>query len=254
MPERFEKPVLIPKTRNPRILRLKRSVRHVVNGIRSFNKQKVFCIGRNKTGTTSLTKALTEAGIPVGLQAPAERLFKDWCRRDYRRIIRYCRTARAFQDIPFNLPGMYAILDSHFPGSKFILTIRSSSDEWFESYIRFQKKVHGNGMLPTVEMLKASTYGYPGFAYDTKKFLYKTTDDNIYDREKIVRTYELYNENVLDYFSRKPSDLLVINVAEPGAYRQFCEFLEIDCKRSDFPWENRTLPSGDSNTKSDPAD
>lgn len=39
-------------------------------------KQKVFCIDRNKTGTTSMAKLFGQLGYKVAPQLPAELLFK----------------------------------------------------------------------------------------------------------------------------------------------------------------------------------
>jgi hypothetical protein len=64
---------------------------------------KVFCIGRNKTGTTSMARAVVSLGFKLGKQSRAERLLEDWGKRDFCRIIRYCKSADAFQDIPFSL-------------------------------------------------------------------------------------------------------------------------------------------------------
>ena len=55
------------------------------------SRRKLFCIGFNKTGTTSLAAALFSFGLRVGDQAQAELLLDDWARRDFRRIIAYCR-------------------------------------------------------------------------------------------------------------------------------------------------------------------
>ena len=57
------------------------------------SRRKLFCIGFNKTGTTSLAAALFSFGLRVGDQAQAELLLDDWARRDFRRIIAYCRSA-----------------------------------------------------------------------------------------------------------------------------------------------------------------
>lgn len=88
-------------------------------------RPKVFCVGRNKTGTTSIAKALRALGFKVGDQARAETLIEDWARRDFRKIVRYCRTADAFQDVPFSWPHTFEALDQAFPQSKFILTVRT---------------------------------------------------------------------------------------------------------------------------------
>ena len=48
---------------------------------------KVFCIGRNKTGTTSVERALQDMGYRLGNQRAGELLLEDWARRDFRRIV-----------------------------------------------------------------------------------------------------------------------------------------------------------------------
>lgn len=101
---------------------------------------KIFCIGLNKTGTTSLAKSLKDLGYLVGNQADAELLIHEYAQRNFRPIVEYCYTAQAFQDIPFSLSYTYIILDHAFPGSKFILSIRKDENEWYQSLLRFHKK------------------------------------------------------------------------------------------------------------------
>ena len=100
----------------------------------AVGKPKVFCIGLNKTGTTSLKKESGLQGYTVGNQRQAELLFDDWVKRDFKRIIRYCHTAEFFQDAPFSYPYTFIALDQAFPGSKFILTLRDNADEWYYSF------------------------------------------------------------------------------------------------------------------------
>jgi hypothetical protein len=93
-----------------------------------WNKwEKIFVIGRNKTGTTSLGHALYSMGFRIGHQPTAELLLEDWAKRNFRSIIDYCKTANAFQDVPFSLDYTYQALNHAFPGSKFILSVGSSS-------------------------------------------------------------------------------------------------------------------------------
>ena len=68
---------------------------------------KVFCIGRNKTGTTSLKLALQELGYKMGSQPQGERLIKDWKNNNFSPIIELAKTADAFQDIPFSYNNTY---------------------------------------------------------------------------------------------------------------------------------------------------
>ena len=65
-------------------------------------KKKVFSIGRNKTGSTSIAQALKTLGYTLGDQPQAELLMTDWQVRDFKKIITFCKTADAFQDVPFS--------------------------------------------------------------------------------------------------------------------------------------------------------
>ena len=44
-------------------------------------RKKVFCVGANKTGTTSLELLFKQLGLQVAPQGPAEMLLEDWGRR-----------------------------------------------------------------------------------------------------------------------------------------------------------------------------
>ena len=50
------------------------------------NQEKIFCIGQNKTGTTSLMYALRDFGFKFGRQYKASLLIDDWYRRDFKKI------------------------------------------------------------------------------------------------------------------------------------------------------------------------
>jgi hypothetical protein len=210
------------------------------SAVRSLGKPKIFCIGRNKTGTTSMARAFRELGIVVGEQWIAERLLRDWARRDFRRIYWYCRIAQAFQDIPFSLPYTYQALDQKFPGSKFILTLRDSPEQWYDSLTRFHAALLGCDHVPTAADLKAATYVYPGFMFDANRLIYNTPIDDVYHRVTLIAGYTAHNTAVIEYFRHRPEDLLVLNVAEPGAYDRLCQFLGKPYTGQEFPWENKT--------------
>jgi hypothetical protein len=214
--------------------------RLAISAVRSLGKQKVFCIGRNKTGTTSIAKAFSELGLVVGVQWLAEWLVHDWARRDFRRLFLYCYTAQAFQDVPFSLPFTFQALDQKFPGSRFILTMRDSPEQWYESLTRFHAALFGHGRIPTLDDLKAARYIYQGFMYEANRLLHNTPADDPYDRDVLIADYNAHNSAVLEYFRHRPGDLLVLNVAEPGAYDRLCKFLGKPCAGGEFPWENRT--------------
>jgi hypothetical protein len=211
-----------------------------ISFVKSAGKPKIFCIGRNKTGTTSLGLALEELGIIVAKQRPSEMLIKDWAKRDFRKISRFCHTAQAFQDIPFSLPYSYQHLDFRFPRSKFILTIRKNPEQWYQSLISFHAKLFGRGKVPNYNDLKNANYVYPGWLLEANRAIYPTPDNDIYNKDILIDHYNYHNQSVLEYFRHRPNDLLILNLAEKDAFPRFCKFIGKPCTREKFPWVNQT--------------
>lgn len=203
-------------------------------------KPKIFCIGQNKTGTTSLKKAFEDLGYVVGNQRKAEKLLPSYLAGDFRPIVEYCRSAQVFQDVPFSCPGTFEALDKHFPDSKFILSVRDSSEQWYESLTQFHAKVFGGGQLPVKEQLQSARYVWKGWAWEAFSAIYPAPETDIYNRETLIRHYEQYNRAVAEYFQNRPNDLIVLNLSEKGAYRRLMDFLNIQSPFDDFPWENKT--------------
>lgn len=204
-------------------------------------KQKIFCVGRNKTGTTSIAKAMNKLGFKVGNQTEFPKLFEDWVNRDFSRIINLCKKAEFFQDFPFSLAYTFIAMDQAFPGSKFILTIRDNPEQWYNSLIKFHGKLWGNGNIPpTIEDLKRVTNVSMESAYYYFKKTMNIPDGKLYDKELYIEHYKMHNKIVIDYFKHRQNDLLVLNIAEKGAYQKLCVFLNIISDETEFPWENKT--------------
>jgi hypothetical protein len=200
--------------------------------------EKVFCIGSNKTGTTSVEAALKSLGFIVGNQAAGELLIQDWAKRDFRSIIELCNTAEAFQDIPFSLDYTYVILDQAFPHSKFILTVRDSSSEWFSSLSRYHAQIVGKGRLPTADDLKEYSYRNVGWLWQTHALIFGCNESNVWNRELYIRQYESHRDAVIDYFRHRPDDLLVFNLSHKNAMERLCQFLGVECNGRTMPHLN----------------
>lgn len=204
-----------------------------------FLKEKVFCIGLNKTGTTSLEQSLKELGYTLGHQNTGEMLLSEYAKRNFEPIVNFCHSANAFQDIPFSLPFVFVILDHYFPNAKFILTVRDNADQWLDSMIRFQAKLFGNGEVPTKETLMNAFYLYKGRPWETSRILFNTPEDDIYHRPTMLAYYNNHNYNVREYFRTK-NNFLEMNMSEPGAYLRLCAFLGKEPVGTDFPWLNKS--------------
>lgn len=210
-----------------------------LNPILAANKPKIFCVGCNKTGTTSIKRALSDFGYIIGNQKEAERLFPFYKVRDFNPVINYCKKAEAFQDSPFSLPYTFIPLDHAFPKSKFILTIRENPEVWYNSLVVFHSRIFGEGSVPTVNQLKSALYNYQGFPYEAMKVVYGTQDEDIYNKEILINNYTLHNNLVRDYFKFRSDDLLILNLNEEGSYIKLCEFLKKKPLYDSFPWENK---------------
>lgn len=226
---------------NSRLKQLGILTKKYFNKIKVKNKTKFFCIGFNKTGTTSLEKAFKDLGFVVGNQTQAEFLLEECFKEDYSRLLEFCKTAQVFQDIPFSVSNTYKIVDKAFPKSKFILTIRDDSEQWYNSITNFHTKSFGNGKIPSWDDLKNASYVYKGWIYRYITGQYHLTEeDSPYDNTKLITQYEKHNKEVIDYFENRKEDLLVINLSDKNAFFKFLEFIGIEPKEGSFPWENRT--------------
>lgn len=107
-------------------LALKRKAKTVLSTFKAIGKPKIFCVGLNKTGTTSLKKEMENLGYIVGDKKKGRNMIDFWAKREFKPIIRFCKTAEFFQDAPFSFPYTFIALDQAFPNSKFILLLRDS--------------------------------------------------------------------------------------------------------------------------------
>lgn len=229
------------KSNQPFSIRLINKLKKVINPVRVLGKRKIFCIGLNKTGTTSLQVALKDLNIIVGKQREAELLLDDYIQKDYYSLKKYCASAQAFQDFPFSCPNIYEVVDQLFPSSMFILTVRDSAEQWYNSLVNFHsKKFTSHGGVPTKKDLEEATYIYKGYAWKAFQAIFNPDLNDIYNKEFLIDFYNTYNNNVEEYFKERSSDFLKINISAPDAYNDLCHFLNKNPKYNDFPWENKT--------------
>jgi hypothetical protein len=208
-------------------------IRHLISRLRQrpAPRAKIFCIGRNKTGTTSLEAFFFSNGFTLGNQAKAELLIEPWSRKEFAPIVRFARSDQVFQDIPFSLPGTFRVLDEAFPGSRFILTVRASADEWYESLITFHARITRSASKPpTRDELERFVYrgSRVGWLLQVHRLVYGFPAVPLYDRDSYKRHYEQHNEAIVSHFANRPADLLVLNLVEPDAHERLCRFAGLD--------------------------
>jgi len=220
----------------------KKYIKDQRNRFNVHGKQKIFCVGLNKTGTTSLKIAMNDLDYVVGNQRKAEAMIGDWANRDFNRLIKYCKTAQFFQDSPFSKPFTYQIIDQAYPNSLFILTIRDNAEQWYNSLTKFHAKKWGlNGRIPTKDDLLEAVYLEKGRPWYSNRLVFDTPDDDPYQKEALIAYYNRHNESVTEYFRFKPNQLLILNVSQKGAYHTLCSFINKQPLYDTFPWKNKTV-------------
>ncbi len=217
---------------------------------KSFNK--IFCIGYNKTGTTTLEQVLGLYGYRLPDQQEQEaRLTKQVFSTDYTELKSFCAQYDAFQDMPFSQGMTYVAADALFPNSRFILTEREP-DAWFSSMYNFHRKlfnIDDMSKLTEQDIIQKFTYLYPGYIHANKKMLLSVFDgdrrevlwNKLYDKDYYVNMYETRNADIKRYFAESPEKLLVMDITKQTDTARLCEFLNIPAHmKVPMPHSNKT--------------
>jgi hypothetical protein len=164
-------------------------------------KTKVFCIGFQKTGTSSMRDALKSIGYRVaghyGTDLPLEELRTRYVAMG----LAMAKDYDAVQDMPWAL--IYRELDAAFPGAKFIYTMRDA-DNWINSMVK-----HFETRPSSVRQL---TYGaeYPCPAGN---------------EEAYKKVYLEHRSAVMDYFAGRPDDFLTMDLERGDGWAELGAFL-----------------------------
>jgi len=182
---------------------------------KNLSVTKIFGIGLNKTGTTTLG----ECGKILGLRHTGcdRRLLQAvLLRNDFSQIQRRVQQYDLFEDWPW--PLIYKELDCMFPGSKFILTVRKSEYLWLNSLKNHSMKTH-----PIMHCRKLAY----GFNYPHKH------------EHEYLQFYRNHNERVRQYFSSRSNDFIELCWENGDGFGRLCNFLDLDIPKSPFPHANR---------------
>jgi hypothetical protein len=182
---------------------------------------KVFGIGFNKTGTTTLGVALRflryrvcRGARPLRRTLGQQRMMQLLHAGEFGPLLEVAQGFDAFEDNPWFV--IYRELDAAFPGSRFILTVRDDA-RWIESAIRY----------------------YGSSTSDLREWIYGTGDPVAAKQQWLAR-YRRHNERVSDYFRDRPGDLLVVDWERGDGWAELCGFLGVRPPTGPFPHLNRS--------------
>ena len=217
-----------------------------------MSNSKIFCIGANKTGTTTVEAVFKSLNFKVPNQQDQELSIVDPLRKgNFLLLKNYCDHWDAFQDAPFSYEDNYIIFDVLFPNSKFILTIRDELS-WFESLLRFHKKVFNFRFKrqATESFFKdKNLYLERNYIYEAQRRTVMRFDSGqlffdwkgLYNRKKRINSYRLRNEAVVRYFLDRPEQLLIIDVTKEIDTSKIVEFLGLPKEKIVLmPHKNKT--------------
>ncbi|MBR9921968.1 MAG: hypothetical protein GYB31_14100 [Bacteroidetes bacterium] len=163
-------------------------------------KNKVFCIGYNKTGTTSFG-----AGMKVLGYRNASFNKKVWreyyLKGDLKKVIRFASKYDSFDDLPWLLEDLIPVLDLEFPESKFVYLERNEAD-WLSSLRRWKKNVKNEEINDVLELSRFREH---------RKF-------------------------ILEYFKgRNGEDFLILDISDELGLMKLARFLGVQAPQSAFP-------------------
>lgn len=185
--------------------------------------QKVFGIGFQKTGTRSLGIALPMLGYRICTWRDTQS-FHINPGPPTKENLAALDPFDAFTDGAYWYPDWYKHLDRAYPGSKFILTIRSNEDVWFDSLKRwYARKFNNKHPFPKVW-----------------EWIYGEHTITPYNKQAFKNAYLKHNQQVIEYFKDRPNDLLVIDFSQGNEWDKICSFLGKEVPKKPFPHVNKT--------------
>jgi hypothetical protein len=183
---------------------------------------RVFGIGLHKTATTSLHEAFKILGLDSLHWGTGETPLI-WYEMNALGRSNTLEQFYALSDLP--IPLLYQKLDSAYPNSKFILTIRNEVD-WLMSV----KKLWDFNHNPTRNLWEI----YP-ISHQLHTALYGQKD---FDALIFLERYRRHNAEVREYFKDR-NDLLVMDMDRPR-WSNLCSFLDKPIPNVPYPCANRS--------------
>jgi len=201
--------------------------------VRLKQKPKVFVIGANKTGTTSMNKFLQDLGYRMGPQRKFELLAFDYFDGKWERILNIIKNYEAFQDTPFSKATNEFLLElqQRYPDAKFILSTRDDASEWYHSLLQFHRKLwFKDKAIVDWKDVKEVNYGTEGLLlhFMLSNHSLETLPDGYsklpYDQEILEQWYNDYNSRIVKFFEGN-ANFIVVNLKDQNTTDQLKEFL-----------------------------
>jgi Sulfotransferase domain/N-terminal domain of galactosyltransferase len=186
---------------------------------------RIFGIGLHKTATNSLNTALGLLDYDSVHWRSPKKARAIW--REMRKAGRSWTLEQHYATCDLPIPLLYRELDKAYPGSKFILTVRSDG-KWLASV-----QNHWSRELNPWR----STWDTDCFTHEIHRELYGRTE---FDGAVFLDRYRRHNAEVKAYFTSRADDLLVLDVDRGHGWPELCGFLGKPIPAVPYPKEYAT--------------
>lgn len=212
-------------------------------------KNKIICIGLNKTGTTSFKDSLSKCGLKVF----NEEYGHQYLMQDVHNGNIYSTLSAiennlydVYEDTPFSFTNIYKDLFKFRPEDYYVLTVRNSDEEFAESAYKFYIDV-----IKTHEAGKFNSFYTWSYGMQNKKVINLnhiyclmsnwgiTNDTNLISKLKDV--YNRHIEDTTNFFEKeKDSKFITINVSKDNELKRLSDFAEFNAVDNNFLWSNKS--------------
>lgn len=175
---------------------------------------KIIGIGLNKTGTKSLGTSLRKLGFNHLAWSPET--YNTYMTRGFAGLLDVLKLYDSFEDWPW--PLVYREIDMAFPGSRFILTRRKSTEVWYQSICKHASRTGSTA-------IREQIYGH-------------TMPDE--HPQEYQQYYNNHLAMVRDYFKDRPKDILEVCWEEGSGWLEIATFLGVPAPDIPFPHENKS--------------
>ena len=216
-----------------------RKIRFILNKLKK--NPKIFIIGANKTGTTSMRELFREMNFNVAPQQVQEKYFDEIIREKHNfkqnqfdeKVKLFIDKYQVFQDAPFSKNNFYREVYKLYPKSFYILLNRDPN-EWYKSfyknYLRYTKTKDLKDF--DVKKLKDHDYIRKGYLFDfIISFFPKNTNlEEINEKIKIksfmILVFEKRNNEIRKFF-KNSKKFIEIDVKNEKDNSRIIKFLNL---------------------------
>jgi len=195
---------------------------------------KYFCVGANKTGTTSCRDVFRLLGLKkVSIWKDGKRFIKPMWKGNYEGFLSMTEKFTSMQDAPFSYlrVPILKMLKKKYPTAKFILTYRRS-EEWLGSLIKWHQW-HVGYAQESPHLGYCIAFDLPPTFPCTPLFIEK-------HKKQFIRGYERRNEEITNFFKGDPNFLAIDITKESNRWEKLCSILNqpLPSKGTPFPHSN----------------